>query len=119
MGAAADRCDAESGRRSQHGDGGRPRSRRGEPATGAAVGAGAGLLEGTAVGAGNAYGAGVSAQNKYDIGYVQCMYAKGNQVPVPQGSKPAYRSAATPSPLPADVPPPAGMPPPPPPGPIR
>jgi len=90
----------------------------GSPATGAAVGAG--LLGGTAVGAGNAYGAGASAQNKYDIGYVQCMYAKGNQVPVPQGSKPAYTSAATPPPLPADVPPPpAGMPPPPPPGPVR
>jgi hypothetical protein len=57
----------------------------GSPATGAAVGAGAGLLGGTAVGAGNAYGAGASAQNKYDIGYVQCMYAKGNQVPVPRG----------------------------------
>ena len=92
----------------------------GSPATGAAVGAGAGLLGGTAVGAGNAYGAGASAQNKYDIGYVQFMYAKGNQVPVPRGSEPAYTSAATPSPLPADVPPPpAGTPPPPPPGPVR
>ena len=92
----------------------------GSPATGAAVGAGAGLLGGTAVGAGNAYGAGTSAQNKYDIGYVQCMYTKGNPVPVPHGSKPAYTSPATPPPLPADVPPPpAGTPPPPPPGPVR
>jgi len=92
----------------------------GSPATGAAVGAGAGLLGGTAVGAGNAYGAGASAQNKYDIGYVQCMYAKGNQVPVPRGSQPAYASSVAPPPSPPDVPPPpAGTPPPPPPGPVR
>jgi len=95
----------------------------GSPATGAAVGAGAGLLGGTAVGAGNAYGAGVSAQWRYDIGYVQCMYAKGNQVPVGRGSQPAYTSAAPPPPPPPPPPgvppPPAGSPPPPPPGPAR
>src|SRR6266851_2742812 len=55
----------------------------GSPATGAAVGAGVGLLGGTAVGAGNAYGAGSSVQRRYDIAYMQCMYAKGNQIPVP------------------------------------
>src|SRR6266481_7490818 len=82
----------------------------GSPATGAAVGAGAGLPGGTAVGAGNAYGSGVSAQWRYDIGYVQCMYAKGNQVPVGRGSQPAYTSAAPPPPPP---PPPPGVPPPP------
>ena len=81
--------------------------------------AGAGLPGGTAAGAGNAYGAGTSAQNKYDIGDVQWMYEKGNQVPVSQGSKLAYTSAVTRPPLPADVPPPAGTPSPPPPGPIR
>lgn len=99
----------------------------GSPATGAAVGAGAGLLGGTVVGAGNAYGAGVSVQRRYDNAYVQCMYAKGNQVPVPRGSKPGYTSSAAPppppppgAPPPAGVPqPPAGMPPPPPPGPVR
>jgi ABC-type phosphate transport system substrate-binding protein len=81
-------------------------------ATGAAVG--------TAVGAGNAYGAGASAQNKYDIGYVQCMYAQGDQVPVPRGSQPAYTSAVAPPPPPPDVPPPpAGTLPPPPPGAVR
>jgi hypothetical protein len=93
----------------------------GSPATGAAVGAGAGLLGGTAVGAGNAYGSGVSVQRRYDIAYMQCMYAKGNQVPVPRGSQPAYTSAAAPPPPPPPgvPPPPAGTPPPPPPGPVR
>jgi len=95
----------------------------GSPATGAAVGAGVGLFGGTAVGAGNAYGAGISVQRRYDIGYVQCMYAKGNQVPVSRGLQPAYRSSAPPPPPPPPPPgvppPPAGPPPPPPPGPAR
>jgi len=92
----------------------------GSPATGAAVGAGVGLLGGTAVGAGNAYGARISVQRRYDIGYVQCMYAKGNQVPVSGGPQPVYRSSAPPPPPPPGVPPPpAGSPPPPPPGPVR
>ena len=98
----------------------------GSPATGAAVGAGAGLLGGTAVGAGNAYGAGSSVQRRYDIAYMQCMYAKGNQIPVPGARQPAYTSAAPPPPPPPSAPPPpgvppppAGSPPPPPPGPSR
>jgi hypothetical protein len=93
----------------------------GGPDTGAAVGAGAGLLGGTAVGAGNAYGSSASVQRRYDIAYMQCMYTKGNQVPVPRGSQPAYTSsAAPPPPPPSNVPPPpAGTPPPPPPGPVR
>src|SRR5213593_392435 len=90
----------------------------GSPATGAAVGAGAGLFGGTAVGAGNAYGSSISVQRRYDIAYMQCMYAKGNQVPVPRGSQPAYTSSAAPPPPPPSnaPPPPAGTPPPPPPG---
>ncbi len=95
----------------------------GSPATGAAVGAGAGLFGGTAVGAGNAYGSSVSVQRHYDIAYVQCMYAKGNQVPVSRGSQPAYTSSAAPPPPPPPPlgvpPPPAGTPPPPPPGTLR
>jgi hypothetical protein len=99
----------------------------GSPATGAAVGAGAGLLGGTAVGAGNAYGSSLSVQRRYDIAYMQCMYAKGNQVPVARGSQPAHTSSAAPPPPagpppppPSNVPPPpAGTPPPPPPGPVR
>ena len=99
----------------------------GSPATGAAVGAGAGLLGGTAVGAGNASAAEASVQRRYDASYIQCMYAKGNQVPVARGSQPAYTAPAAavpppPPPPPANVapsavpPPPAGMPPAPPPG---
>src|SRR5216683_2894689 len=103
----------------------------GAPATGAAVGAGAGLLGGTTVGAGNAYGASISVQRRYDIAYMQCMYAKGNQIPVPGARQPAYTSAASPPPPPPSAPPPsappppgvppppAGSPPPPPPGPSR
>jgi hypothetical protein len=98
--------------------------RRWERATGAAVGAGVGLFGGTAVGAGNAYGSSISVQGHYDIGYVQCMYTKGNQIPVSRGSQSAYTSAAPPPPpppqRPPDVPPPPeGTPPPPPPGLVR
>ena len=91
----------------------------GNPAIGAAAGAGVGLLGGTAVGASHADAYGGSVQRRYDQGYVQCMYAKGNQVPRARGSRaqPAYRSPAPPPPPPppAAVPPvPPGTPPPPP-----
>jgi hypothetical protein len=98
----------------------------GNPALGAAAGAGAGLLGGTAVGAsrGDAYAG--SLQRQYDQAYVQCMYAKGNQVPVARGSRaqqPTYSSPPPPppppppaaSPVPPDTPPPPPGPPPPPP----
>jgi len=93
----------------------------GSPATGAAVGAGVGLLGGTAVGASAAEGAYAMVQHRYDMAYMQCMYAKGNQIPVARGSQPAYTLPPPPPPpppsAPANVPlPPAGTPPPPPPG---
>jgi OmpA family protein len=103
----------------------------GNPAVGAAAGAGVGLLGGTAVGAGQAQGAYHSVQQRYNMAYMQCMYAKGNQIPVARGSvAPGYSSHATPPPPtrtpsppppppppPSNVPPPpAGTPPPPPPG---
>ncbi len=92
----------------------------GSPATGAAVGAGVGLLGGTAAGAGSAEGAQTSVQRRYDIAYMQCMYAKGNQIPMPRGSQPAYTSAPAVTPpaqrTPATVPPPPAGPQPPPPG---
>lgn len=94
----------------------------GSPATGAAVGAGVGLLGGTAAGAGRAEASGYAAQHRYDMTYMQCMYAKGNQIPVSRGSEPAYTSPPPPpppaaAPLPPGIPPPpAGAPPPPPPG---
>jgi hypothetical protein len=53
----------------------------GNPGAGAAIGAGSGLLVGTASGASSGQVYGQEAQRRYDNTYVQCMYAKGNQVP--------------------------------------
>jgi hypothetical protein len=101
----------------------------GNPAVGAAAGAGVGLLGGTAVGAGQAQGAYHTVQQRYNMAYMQCMYAKGNQIPVARGSvAPGYsthtpppppppRAPAVTPPTPPNIPPPpAGTPPPPPPG---
>jgi hypothetical protein len=98
----------------------------GRPGTGAAVGAGVGALGGTAVGASSATPVYTSLQRRYDAAYMQCMYAKGHQIPVRRGSQPSYASqpavAPPPPPPPPPVvtppnipPPPAGTPPPPPP----
>jgi len=95
----------------------------GNPAMGAAVGSGVGLLGGSSVGANQAAGAQWSLQRRYDAAYMQCMYAKGNQIPVAGGSFSApapWRQRASapppPPPPPPDMPPPpAGRPPPPPP----
>jgi hypothetical protein len=86
----------------------------GNPALGAAVGAGAGLFGGSAIGANAAYASGVAVQQRYDIAYQQCMYAKGNQIPaVVRAARPAYVTAPNPPPPSS---PPAGYPPPPTPG---
>jgi len=93
----------------------------GNPGIGAAIGAGSGLLVGTASGAnaGNAYG--MEAQRRYDNTYVQCMYAKGNQVPGTVQRIQRVRRIAPPPPPPTvmdSVPPdyvPSYPPPPPPP----
>jgi hypothetical protein len=53
----------------------------GNPGAGAAIGAGSGLLVGTASGASSGQAYGSEAQRRYDNTYVQCMYAKGNQIP--------------------------------------
>jgi hypothetical protein len=87
----------------------------GNPGIGAAVGAGAGLLGGTAAGVGTAEAAHRTVQQRYDASYMQCMYAKGNQIPVRRGSHSAY-SGQAPGHIP---PPPPGSPPPPPPGSAR
>src|SRR5579862_6762868 len=55
---------------------------------GAAVGAGTGAIAGTAIGAGPAEQSQLSLQQRYDIAYEQCMYAKGNQVPGFQSAMP-------------------------------
>jgi hypothetical protein len=78
-------------------------------AQGAAVGAGVGLAGGALVGSDTGAYAGHSLQQRYDYGYTQCMYAKGNKVPVAgryTDSRPvARRSAAPPPPPPPPQPP--------------
>jgi hypothetical protein len=50
--------------------------------SGAGVGAGIGLLFGTLAGSNAANASSYTLQQRYDIGYTQCMYAKGHKVPV-------------------------------------
>jgi YMGG-like Gly-zipper len=102
--------------------------------SGAANGAGAGLLVGTLVGSNTGAASAWTLQQRYDVAYMQCMYAKGNQIPTaaqaparrryqymtpPPPPPPAggYMQAPPPPPAAAMPPaPPAGMPPGPPPG---
>lgn len=67
----------------------------GHAGAGAAIGAGSGLLMGTAVGSDAGQVSGREAQRRYDHAYIQCMYAKGNQVP---GVVREYRRPAAPAP---------------------
>ncbi len=78
---------------------------------GAAIGAGSGLVGGSLVGTGAAGSSMYATQDHYDVAYIQCMYAKGHQVPVSgQFSTETPRQAAPPaSHIP---PPPPGSPPP-------
>lgn len=80
---------------------------------GAAVGAGGGLIVGSASGAGVADTSSYRLQRDYDHAYIQCMYAKGEKVPV---SEAAWRSQTqmAPAASPPPPPPPRGTPPPPP-----
>jgi hypothetical protein len=72
----------------------------GHPGAGAAIGAGSGLLVGTASGANAGNASGWEAQRRYDNTYVQCMYAKGNQVP---GAVRRYRVRRAAPPPPPDL----------------
>jgi len=85
---------------------------------GAGVGAGVGLLAGSAAGASAGQASGYASQRRYDNAYVQCMYAKGDRVPVSgrMTSGPAQALNPPPPPASAYAPPPPGYPPPPPPG---
>jgi hypothetical protein len=56
-------------------------SATGRAGPGAAIGAGTGLLFGSAAGANAAGYSYYGMQRRYDMAYVQCMYARGNQVP--------------------------------------
>ncbi len=87
---------------------------------GAGVGAGVGLLAGSAAGAGASQASGYGSQGRYDNAYIQCMYAKGDRVPVSgrmtsNPGQPVYAPPPAASRY-APPPPPRGYPPPPPPG---
>ena len=101
----------------------------GNVGAGAAIAAGSGLLLGTAEGTGRAAGSAYEVQHRYDVAYMQCMYAKGNQIPVARSAHedgtrssehPPQPTHHRPPPNPSrrsspPPPPPAGPPPPPPP----
>jgi uncharacterized protein YcfJ len=78
---------------------------------GAALGTAGGAIAGT--GTGNASAR--SLQQRYDVGYQQCMYAKGHQIPMASRYDGHLRSSAPPRPsiAPPPPPPPPGSPPPP------
>lgn len=81
---------------------------------GAGAGAGVGLMAGALAGPGSGQYSGYALQQRYDFAYQQCMYARGNKVPV-SGRFESYRAPAPQQPA-AIPPPPPGNPPPPPPG---
>ena len=70
---------------------------------GAGVGAGVGLLAGSAVGANAGHVSGYGSQQRYDNAYVQCMYAKGERVPVSGRMTSAPARAVNPPPPPPGV----------------
>lgn len=86
----------------------------------AGVGAGSGLIIGSLAGAEANHGSGWSSQRHYDNAYVQCMYGKGQKVPVPadlarnRSAAPAETGSAAPVgaayPPPPDYRPPPGLP---------
>ncbi|WP_291995189.1 glycine zipper family protein [Candidatus Accumulibacter sp. ACC003] len=82
--------------------------------SGAAVGAGVGLLAGSASGAASSNASSYALQQRYDQSYVQCMYARGQRVPVIGGFSP-QEGYATSDAAPQPPAPPRGAPPPPPP----
>lgn len=93
---------------------------------GAAIGAGSGLLAGSLAGSSAAQSSGYIGQQRYDVAYMQCMYASGHRIPSPGrfadegyssggGSYNRYTPRRAPSGRFQPPPPPPGNPPPPPP----
>ena len=78
----------------------------GHAGNGAAIGAGTGLLFGSAAGSNTAGYSSFALQRQYDGAYMQCMYARGNQMP----GHVAYRGAAPAPQLPVYSYPPANYP---------
>lgn len=83
---------------------------------GAAVGAGTGLLVGSLAGTGAANASAYTLQERYDAGYMQCMYAKGDRIPVSGRFLTPEHAAARAAYAPPPPPPGTGYAPPPPPG---
>lgn len=73
--------------------------------SGAAWGAGAGLMIGGSAGAGGSQAAQFNLQQRYDIAFVQCMVALGNQLPGPFGYRRAPRGMPPPNTRPPSYPP--------------
>ena len=89
--------------------------------SGAAIGAGSGLVAGGLIGANSVdYGSYYADLQRYDSAFVQCMYAKGHQVPVSGQFSGALQPQSYPTQTPvvpavgSIPPPPPGTPPPPP-----
>jgi hypothetical protein len=80
---------------------------------GAAIGSGGGLLAGSLAGSGAASSSMFENQQRYDSAFIQCMYAKGHQVPV--SGQFSYQSSRRSAPPSSQIPPPPGSPVPPPP----
>lgn len=76
----------------------------------AVAGAALGTAGGAIAGSGAASQTAHTVQGRYDIAYQQCMYSKGNQIPMAAGryqrSAPAYQSAPPPPPPSNSAPPP-------------
>jgi len=93
-------------------------SATGQAGQGAAIGAGTGLIFGSAAGSNVAYGSSYQMQRTYDMAYLQCMYARGNQVPgqVVSRRQPVYSYPPSNYPPPGaaqqSMPPPSNYPPP-------
>ena len=102
----------------------------GQAGAGAAIGAGTGLLFSAPATSNMAYASSYQMQRSYDMSYLQCMYARGNQVPgqavarrqpvysypppnfgAPGGTPQGYPPAGYPPPNypPPNMPPPAGL----------
>lgn len=81
-------------------------SASGDTGEGAAIGAGTGLLLGSAAGSNSASVSYYESQRRYDHAYLQCMYAKGNQIPGYRRSAPAPARRSSPPPPPPNYPPP-------------
>lgn len=81
---------------------------------GAAIGAAGGAVAGTVVGAGSGSSAAYDTQTRYDNAYEQCMYAKGNRIPVAgERSQTSNAASSPPPPGPGQSYPPPNTPPPP------